>query len=84
MRGGSKKNFDFFFVGGQRQGVGNIKPLYISKKLLPLYMDYELEIHNRIKIGFAIGFQHYGKDEDYDWSELTIFLGLINIVIKYS
>jgi hypothetical protein len=47
-------------------------------------MDYELEIHNRIKIGFAIGFQYYGKDENYDWSELTIFLGLINIVIKYS
>ena len=55
MQGGGKKIFDFFFVGGQRQAVGNIKPLYISKKLLPLYMDYELEIHNRIKIGFAIG-----------------------------
>ncbi len=46
-------------------------------------MSYELEIHNRIYIGFALGFQYYSKDEEHDWSEVTLFLGLINIVIKY-
>jgi|TARA_E500000305_G_C3883714_1_gene170985 hypothetical protein len=46
-------------------------------------MSYELEIHNRIRIGFAVGFQYYGKDEQHDWAEVTLFLGLINIVIKY-
>ena len=38
---------------------------------------------NRINVGFALGFQYYGKDEDHDWAELTIFVGLINIVLKY-
>jgi hypothetical protein len=46
-------------------------------------MSYELEIHNRIRIGFAVGFQYYGKDEQHDWAEVTLFIGLINIVIKY-
>ena len=46
-------------------------------------MSYELEIQNRINVGFALGFQYYGKDGDHDWAELTIFVGLINIVLKY-
>jgi len=46
-------------------------------------MPWELEIHNRISIGFALGFQYYGQDDEHNWSEITIFLGLISIVIKY-
>lgn len=46
-------------------------------------MSYELEIQNRINVGFALGFQYYGKDDEHDWGELTIFVGLINIVFKY-
>jgi len=46
-------------------------------------MPWDIEIHNRIRIGFAIGIQYYAEDEQHDWSELTIFLGLISIVIKY-
>ena len=29
-------------------------------------MSYEIEIQNRINIGFALGFQYYGKDDDHD------------------
>jgi len=46
-------------------------------------MPWDIEIHNRIRIGFAIGWQYYGVDEEHDWSEITFFLGLISIVIKY-
>ena len=46
-------------------------------------MGPEIEIHNRIAIGFAIGWAYYGKDEDHDWSEITFYLGLISVVIKY-
>ena len=46
-------------------------------------MSYEIEILNRIYIGLALGFQYYGKDDDHDWVELTIFVGLISIVFKY-
>ena len=46
-------------------------------------MSYEIEIQNRIKVGFALGFQYYGKDEEHDWVEFTLFVGLISIVIKY-
>lgn len=46
-------------------------------------MGPEIEIHNRIRIGFALGWAYYGKDEDHDWSEITFYLGLISVVIKY-
>jgi hypothetical protein len=46
-------------------------------------MPWDLEIHNRISIGFALGFAYYGRDEEHDWSEITLYLGLISIVIKY-
>ena len=46
-------------------------------------MPWDLEIHNRLRIGIAIGYQYYPPDEQHDWTEVTLFLGLISIVIKY-
>jgi len=43
----------------------------------------EIEIHNRIKIGFALGWAYYSRDDEYDYSELTFFIGLIAIKITY-
>jgi len=43
----------------------------------------EIEIHNRLKIGFALGWSYYSKDREYDYSEVTIYLGLISIKIIY-
>jgi len=43
----------------------------------------ELEIHNRIKIGFAIGWSYYSRDREFDYSEVTIYLGLIGLKITY-
>jgi hypothetical protein len=54
----------------------------ISKKLLPLLMGYEIEMINRLRIGFAIGWSYYAIDPKYDYSELNIYLGLISISIK--
>ena len=46
-------------------------------------MGWELEIHIRINLGFALGWAYYAKDEEHDWVELSIYLGLISIIIKY-
>jgi len=46
-------------------------------------MPWDLEIHNRIIIGFAIGWAYYPEDAEHNWNEITFFLGLISIVIKY-
>jgi len=53
------------------------------KKIVSLYMDWELEIHNRINLGFALGWAYYAKDADHDWVELNIYLGLIGLTFKY-
>ena len=41
-----------------------------------------ITIENRLAIGFAIGFAYYGPDEEFDYYELTLYLGLINIIFK--
>lgn len=46
-------------------------------------MLWDIEIHNRIRIGFAIGWEYYASDKDHKYSEVTIFLGLISMIIKY-
>tara|TARA_R110000868_G_scaffold9795_2_gene48213 strand:+ start:105 stop:260 length:156 start_codon:yes stop_codon:yes gene_type:complete len=46
-------------------------------------MDYEIEVQNRIHIGFALGFSSYRIDGEFDYGEFIIFLGLISINIKY-
>ena len=46
-------------------------------------MDWELELHNRLPIGFALGWAYYGRDQEHDWSEIDIFIGFIGITLKY-
>ena len=53
------------------------------KKFITFAYAVDIEIHNRIRIGFAIGWQYYASDEDHNFSEVTIFLGLISMIIKY-
>ena len=43
---------------------------------------YEIELQNRIKVGFCLGFGIYPSDKDYDFSEYILYLGLISIHIK--
>ena len=45
-------------------------------------MSYKVEIHNRIKIGFAIGWSYYSNDKEHKWNETNIYIGLIGITIK--
>ena len=42
----------------------------------------DITIENRLHVGFAIGFAYYGPDETFDYYELTLYLGLININFK--
>jgi len=39
-------------------------------------------IENRLTVGFALGFAYYSPDEEHDYSELTLFLGLISVIFK--
>ena len=43
----------------------------------------KLEIQNRLRIGFAFGWSYYSKDKEFDYSEVTIYLGLISVKITY-
>ena len=41
-----------------------------------------IEIHNRLQVGFAVGFSYYGSDDEVEYSEFILFLGLISIHFK--
>ena len=45
-------------------------------------MSWELEMTNRLRIGFALGWSYYSVDKKHDWSELIVYLGLISITLK--
>ena len=74
--------FGFFFR--QLAYMLYITQIVYTTNVLYLHMSYKISIHNRIFIGFALGWSYYGKTEEYDYSELTLFLGLLSIVIVRS
>ena len=39
-------------------------------------------IDYRLTNGFALGFAYYGPDSEYDYHELTLYLGLISVIFK--
>tara|TARA_R100000231_G_scaffold139474_1_gene120842 strand:- start:769 stop:924 length:156 start_codon:yes stop_codon:yes gene_type:complete len=45
-------------------------------------MTYTLELYNRLRVGFALGWSYFERDKDHNWSELVIYIGLISITIK--
>lgn len=47
-------------------------------------MSYSVTIENRISIGFALGWSYYGRSENYDYGELTLYIGLISLKIRYE
>ena len=47
-------------------------------------MEYTIAIENRIRIGFSLGWAWYGVDDDYEYGELILYLGLIALNIKYK
>ena len=71
----------FRTAGGSACGVGNpnTKNTYCKK----LYLcPMSIIIENRLTIGFALGFAYYGPDSEYDYHELTLYLGLISVIFK--
>ena len=45
-------------------------------------MSVVVEIHNRIQIGFALGFSYYPPDEEAIYSELIVYIGLLSVHFK--
>jgi hypothetical protein len=43
---------------------------------------YEIELQNRIKVGFVLGFSVFPSDKEFDYSEYIVYLGLISLHIK--
>ena len=43
---------------------------------------YEVELQNRMKVGFVLGFSIFPSDEDFKFSEYILYLGLISLHIK--
>jgi len=46
--------------------------------------SWVLEIQNRLAIGFAIGFSVFNKDEEYDYGEFVLYLGIISLHFKWQ
>lgn len=46
--------------------------------------SWSLELQNRIHIGLAVGWSYYGQDEEFDYSEFILFLGIISLNFKYE
>lgn len=44
----------------------------------------EIKIQSRFDIGPAIGWGYYGKDEEFDYGELVIYLTFISIHIRWE
>ena len=72
--------FPYWLVG--RDIVYYLQPLTIKIKFVSLSMSWELEMTNRLRIGFALGWSYYSVDKKHDWSELIVYLGLISITLK--
>jgi hypothetical protein len=44
--------------------------------------NWSLELQNRIQVGFAIGWSYYGIDDDFNYGEFILFLGLFSLNFK--
>ena len=78
---GSKK-FLSFFLQDSTLGHSIIQSSWGSNKFVYLVMSYTLELYNRIRVGFALGWSYYSRDKDHNWNELILYIGLIAIKIK--
>jgi hypothetical protein len=47
-------------------------------------MKYELSVSSRLYIGLAIGWSLYQVDEEFDYGEFTLHLGLFNLHLRYK
>jgi len=43
---------------------------------------YEVSIQNRLMIGFALGFSIFTADDEFNYTEYIVYIGLISIHIK--
>ena len=78
-----KKNF-VFVLHSFASYIHRTQLLYISDKILYLRMQYQISLQNRIFVGFALGFSYYGIDDNFDYGEFILYLGLLSLHFKYQ
>ena len=71
-----------FLSGVAAHSRGGTRWLHISNKMLYLHMGYEISLQNRLSIGFALGWSYFPVDDEFDYSELVLYLGLLSLHIK--
>ena len=42
-------------------------------------MQWMIQVQNRVRNGFLVGFAYYGVDEETDYRELQLHVGLLSI-----
>lgn len=52
--------------------------------MLYLYMEYSIDLQNRLRVGFLVGFSYYKADENFDYGEVILYFGLLSLHIKYK
>jgi hypothetical protein len=52
--------------------------------MLYLHMEYTISLQNRLRVGFLVGFSYYESDENFDYGEVILYLGLLSLHIKYK
>ena len=57
--------------------------VYITK-MLYLHMEYTISLQNRLRVGFLVGFSYYESDENFEYGEVILYLGLLSLHIKYT
>jgi hypothetical protein len=80
-RGGVKIKV-IFLLGVATYILYRTRWLHISDKMLYLHMGYEISLQNRLSIGFALGWSYFPVDNEFDYSELVLYLGLLSLHIK--
>ena len=46
--------------------------------------SFSLQIINRFKVGFALGWSYFGREEEYDYWELQLYVRFIGFTFQYG
>ena len=67
-----------YYIITQSLYISNINFVYLPMEA------WEIELQNRIPVGIAVGWSFYNKDENHDYGEFVVYLGLISLHFKWQ
>lgn len=47
-------------------------------------MEYSIDLQNRLRVGFLVGFSYYKADDNFDYAEVVLYFGLLSLHIRYK